>query len=206
MSDDGAYGVMTLNTTTLDIKKTTNGSDLCEIKLNSKGLYNKPKPISNKSINTSFFEGAATLTADGNTMYFVTDRKGDKSSTDIYVVQKVGKSWGEAEPLPFHINTTGRETTPYITPDGKYLFFSSDGHIGMGGLDIYVCENKGKEWGDPVNLGLGINTVNNDSHFVYSEGSKLGYISGIEVVGNKSSLDIYQMDLTDFTIPSPPTK
>jgi tetratricopeptide (TPR) repeat protein len=206
MSDDGTYGVMTLNTTTRDIKKTTNGSDLCEIKLNSKGLYNKPKPISNKSINTSFFEGAATLTADGNTMYFVTDRKGDKSSTDIYVVRKVGKSWGEAEPLPFHINTTGRETTPYITPDGKYLFFSSDGHIGMGGLDIYVCENKGKEWGDPVNLGLGINTVNNDSHFVYSEDSKLGYISGIEVIGNKSSLDIYQMDLTDFTIPSPPTK
>lgn len=206
LSPDGLWGIVTLNTTALEIKKTTRGSDLCEIKLNTKGVFNKPKPIANKTINTSFFEGAATVTADGNTMYFVTDRKGAKSSTDIYVVEKVGKSWGEAKPLPFHINTEGRETTPYISPDGRYLFFSSDGHAGMGGLDIYVVENKGGEWGTPVNLGYGINTVNNDSHFVYDEVNKMGYITGAQIVDNKSSLDIFEMDLKDFTIPEPPAE
>src|SRR5690606_14357195 len=113
------YGIMTLNSTATDKKSSTNGSDLCEIKMNTKGTWNSPSIIKNKTINTSYFEGAATLTADGNTMYFVTDRKGEKSSTDIYVVEKVGKKWGEAKPLPMTINTVGRETTPFITPDGR---------------------------------------------------------------------------------------
>ena len=71
-------------------------SDICEIKKNNKGNWNTPKIIKNKTINTSYFEGSATLTADGNTMYFVTDRKGEKKSTDIYVVHREGKSWGDA--------------------------------------------------------------------------------------------------------------
>ncbi|MDB0037758.1 hypothetical protein N9F08_00170, partial [bacterium] len=202
ISPDGLTGVMTLNTTATRDKKTTNGSDICEIKKNNKGTWNTPKIIKNKTINTSYFEGSASLTADGNTMYFVTDRKGDKSSTDIYVVEKDGKSWGDAKPLPKTINTTGRETTPFITSDGRYLFFSSDGHLGMGGLDIYVVENKGSEWGTPVNLGIGFNTVNNDTHFVYSPELKKAFISGYEIVGAKSSIDIYEIDMSTFVFPS----
>ena len=202
VSPDGLSGVLTLNTTATDEAKTTKGSDLCEIKKNNKGTWNSPKIIKNKSINTSYFEGSASLTADGNTMYFVTDRKGEKSSTDIYVVEKNGKSWGVAQPLPESINTEGRETTPYITPDGRYLFFSSDGHLGMGGLDIYVVENKGSEWGTPVNLGIGINSVNNDTHFVYSAEMKKAFISGYEIVGAKSSIDIYEIDMSKFVFPS----
>lgn len=201
VSADGMYAVMTLNNTAIDVRKTTRGSDICEIKRSNKGTWNSPRAIKNKSINTSYFEGAATVTADGNTMYFVTDRKGEKSSTDIYMVEKNGKSWGEAKPLPMTINTVGRETTPFITPDGRYLFFSSDGHTGMGGLDVYVVENKGGSWGTPVNLGPGVNTVNNDSHFVYSEILKKGFISGYEIVGKKSSIDIYEMDMSKFKFP-----
>lgn len=201
ISPDGLYGVMTLNSTATDLKKTSRGSDLCEIKLNDKGTWNTPKPIANKTINTSFFEGAATLTADGNTMYFVTDRKGEKSSTDIYVATKVGKAWGDAKPLPMTVNTPGRETTPFITPDGRYLFFSSDGHLGLGGLDVYVVENLGDSWGTPINLGNGINSVNNDTHFTYYPELNKGFVSAFEIVGDKSSLDIYELDLTNFTIP-----
>ena len=204
ISPDGLYGVMTLNTTALDIKmkNSTKGSDLCEVKMSNKATWNTPKIIKNKTINTSYFEGSATLTADGNTMYFVSDRKGNESSTDIYMVEKVGKGWGEAVALPMTINSVGRETTPFITPDGRYLFYSSDGLTGMGGLDVYVVENKGGEWSVPVNLGAGINTVNNDSHFVYAIEFKTAYVSGYEIVGNKSSLDIYQFDMTNFSIPS----
>jgi hypothetical protein len=203
VSPDGLTGIMTLNNTFTGEKNTTRGSDICEIKKNNKGTWNTPRIIKNKTINTSYFEGSATLTADGNTMYFVTDRKGEKKSTDIYVVHKEGKSWGDAEPLPDVINTAGRETTPFITPDGRYLFFSSDGLLGMGGLDIYVVENKGGgEWGTPVNLGIGVNTVNNDSHFVYSEELKKAFISGYEIVGEKSSIDIYEIDMSTFVFPS----
>jgi len=194
IAPDGNTGVVTLNSTATDAKITTRGSDICEIKRNSKGDWNYPKAIKNKSINTSFFEGAATLTADGNTMYFVTDRKGQKSSTDIYVVHKNGKSWGTAEPLPMTINTKTRETTPFITPDGRFLFFASDGHLGMGGLDIYVVENKGDSWGEPINLGYGINSVTNDSHFSYNKELKQALISGFEIVGNKASIDIYEIN------------
>jgi tetratricopeptide (TPR) repeat protein len=201
VSTDETWGIMTLNTTATEAKKTTKGSDIAELKKNTKDTWNTPKVIKNKSINTSFFEGSATLTADGNTMYFVSDRKGEKSSTDIYAVQKNGKSWGVAKPLPFNVNTAGRETTPYITPDGKYLFFSSDGHTGFGGLDVFVSENLGDSWSDPVNLGTTINTVNNDSHFVYSSDKKKGYISGIQIEGSKASLDIFELDLSNFTIP-----
>lgn len=203
MSPDGLYAVLTLNLTATEEKNSTRGSDICEAKLNNNGTWNSPRIIDNKTINTSFFEGSATLTADGNTMYFVTDRKGAKSSTDIYVVEKVGNSWGDAKPLPKTINTKGRETTPCITPDGKYLFFSSNGHLGMGGLDIYVCENLGNgEWSEPINLGGAVNTVNNDTHFVYLPNRKIGFISAVHIVGEKTSLDIYEIDLSNFEIPS----
>ena len=60
--------------------------------------------------------------------------------------------------------------------------------------------------GTPVNLGYGINSVNNDTHFVYDEGSKKGYLTGSKLIGNKSSLNIFEMDLKDFKIPEPPSK
>jgi len=202
ISPDTLYGVMTLNSTFSGDKKTTKGSDICELKRNTKGTWNSPSIIKNKTINTSYFEGAATLTADGNTMYFVTDRKGEKSSTDIYVVERNGKSWGTAKPLPMTVNTAGRETTPFISADGRHLFFSSDGLLGMGGLDIYVVENLGGGmWGTPINLGNGINTVNNDTHFVYSAELKKAFVSGYELIGDKSSIDIYEIDMTNFEIP-----
>jgi len=203
LSPDTLTAIITLNLTATEEKKSTKGSDICEVKLNKNGKWNSPKIIDNKTINTSFFEGSASLTADGNTMYFVTDRKGGKSSTDIYFVEKIGNSWGDAKPMPKNINTVGRETTPYISPDGKYLFFSSNGHTGMGGLDIFVSVNLGYgEWSDPINLGGSINTVNNDTHFVYLADRKMAFISAVHIVGEKTSLDIYKLELPKFEIPT----
>jgi tetratricopeptide (TPR) repeat protein len=202
ISPDGHWAVMTLNNTMTDEKKTTRVSDICIVKKNKQGYWNSPKPIDNKTINTSYFDGAASLTADGNMMFFVSDRKGDKKSTDIYMVERNGKKWGMAKPLPDNINTIGRETTPFITPDGKYLFFSSDGIAeGMGGTDIYVSKNLGDSWSDPVNLGRDINTVNNDTHFVFDSKHKKGYVAGLEIIGQKASIDLYEIDMSDFEFP-----
>ncbi|MEY3437971.1 MAG: hypothetical protein RL265_556 [Bacteroidota bacterium] len=201
ISKDGNHGLMTVNTTATDMKNTTKGSDLFTIEMSNKGKWSTPKRINAKTINTSFFEGSATMTSDMNTLYFVSDRKGEKSSTDIYVSQKVGKNWGEAAPLPFTINTIGRETTPFISGDGRFLFFSSDGHLGMGGLDIYVVENLGSTWGEPINLGIIVNTVNNDTHFQYYPELQKAVMSSFEIIGQKASMDIFNVDMTDFMYP-----
>ena len=163
--------------------------------------WNSPKTIKNKSINTSFYDGNATLTADGNTMYFMTDRKGERSGCDIYYVEKIGKKWGTAEPLPEHINTKKHETTPFVTPDGQYLFFSSEGHPGLGRFDVFVCKNLGDSWSEPVNMGAGINSVNDDMFFTYSAETKKAYVSGYEITGGKASIDIYEVDMSTFVFP-----
>lgn len=204
ISKDGLDGLMTINTTAVETNRPTKGSDLFTIEWSSKNKWTSPKRINNKSINTSFFEGSATMTDDMNTMYFVSDRKGDKSATDIYVVTKNGKSWGEAKALPAPINTSGRETTPFITGDGRFLFFSSDGMEGMGGYDIYVSENRGDSWSDPINLGIMFNSVNNDTHFQYYPELKKAVMSSFEINGEKANMDIFQIDMTDFVIPTAP--
>lgn len=201
VSNDGKYALMTINNESMD-KATTSSSDIFELSLStSTGKWGSPKAIDNKSINSSYYDGSATMTADRKTMYFVSDRKGDKKSTDIYRVQKDGSTWGKAEALPDYINTTGRETTPYITPDGKFLFFSSDGLPGMGGLDIYVSELKGGVFGQPVNLGSLVNSFTDDTHFSYYPEFKKGFVASITTSGEKANYDLYEIDLGEFSLP-----
>lgn len=201
VSADGKMVYMTVNTSILDMNNTTESSDICVAELTKEDRWNTPKPINNKTINTSFYDGNPTLTEDGNTMYFVSGREGDKTLSDIYVVYKDGKRWGEAEKLPMSVNTTGNETTPYITPNGKYLFFSSDAREGLGGYDVYVTENLGDSWSEPKNLGPTFNTVNNDLFFKYYPELKTALISTYRLQGNKASMDIFQLDLEGWKIP-----
>lgn len=201
ISNDGLSAIIILNNTATDAKKLTGSSDICEAAFTNKGKWAPPKVIANKTINTTFMEGSATITADGNTMYFVSDRKGDKRSTDIYKVERQGKKWGNAVVLSDSVNTVGRETTPFITPDGRYLFFSSDGHQGMGGLDVYVCENTGSGWSSPKNLGAAVNSVNDDTHFrVYRDLGK-AVMAGFTIQGQKSSMDIFELELSKINLP-----
>lgn len=203
ISKDGLTGLMVINNTAVqDVEPIeTLSSDIFEIQYTDKGKWSKPKRIANKTINTSFFDGSATMTADGNTMYFVSDRNANKKLTDIYVVRKTGKTWGEAVPLSDSINTTGNETTPYITPDGRYLFFSSDKLPGMGGYDIFVSENLGSTWSKPMNLGGSINTVSDDTHFQYYPELKKAVFTCFMLQGQKASRDLFMIDMTNFVMP-----
>ena len=203
LSEDGLSALLTVNNTYTKGRKKTKGSDIFEITYSNKGRWSSPKKIQNQYINSTFFDGSPTLTTDGNTMYFVSDRKGKKRSTDIYVVQKIDDdNWGEPVVLSDSINTPEGETTPFITGDGRYLFFSSNGHVGMGGMDVFVSENLGGGlWSKAVNLGGFVNTVNNDTHFKYYPELKIAMLAGYELVGKKSSIDIYQVDMTDFKFP-----
>ncbi|RYM32454.1 hypothetical protein ERX46_14365 [Brumimicrobium glaciale] len=199
---DGSEVYLTVNTSVADVRNQTRSSDICVAKKSKEDRWNSPRAIQNKSINTSFFDGAPTLTQDGNTMYFMSDRDGERSQSDIYVVYKVGRDWGTAQKLPMTVNTKNNETTPFITPDGRFLFFSSEGHKGMGGYDIYVTENKGNEWTKPINLGADFNTVNDDLFFKYYEQLKKAVVSTYRIQGDKSSLDIYEIIIENWRIPT----
>lgn len=202
LADGGKRMYMTENTAIVDMKTHTRSSDICVAEMSNQGRWSNPKPIKNKTINTSYFDGTPTLTEDENTMYFVSDRRGDGHMSDIFVVEKIGRKWGDAKPLPNNINTPGNETTPYITPDGKFLFFSSDGLLGMGGYDIYVSENLGNGlWSDPINLGPEFNSVNNDTHFRYYPELKKAFLSSYRIQGEKASIDIFQILLDGWEIP-----
>lgn len=200
VNSDATKALLTLNTTALDIDAPTESSDICEVDVKN-GLWGKPKLIANESINSTYYDGAATMTADGNTMVFVSDRNGEKSSTDLFIVKKTGKKWGEAVSLPMNVNSKGRETTPYLTPDGKYLFFSSDGHKGMGGYDIYVSQNNGSSWSTPINLGSSINTVNDDTHFQYYPDLKRAMMAGVTLDEMQCNYNIYEIDLEKVQLP-----
>lgn len=194
VSEDGMFALITLNTDATEEGIRTKSSDICELKWTTQGRWSSPKLIDNKTINTTFFDGAATMTADGSTMYFVSEQNAKKSQSDIYVVEKVGSRWGKAVALPAEINSKGRETTPYITPDGRYLFFSSNGMVGMGGYDVYVVERVGSGWGEVKNLGIRVNSVNDDTHFQIYDAIGKAYMSGLEIVGDKASMDIYELN------------
>ena len=148
MSRNGMYGLITVNTSA-SAEKTTSSSEIYEFEVDEEDSTWYVDPIKNETINTSYFEGAATITDSlfdedesyTQTLYFISDRKGDKSLTDIYSIERIDDKWGIAKP-EVALNTLGRETTPFVTGDGKYIFFSSDALPGMGGYDVYYSENK----------------------------------------------------------------
>ncbi len=128
-------------------------------------------------INTHKWETHASLSVDGKIMYFTSARSGGFGGLDIYKsMLKDNGEWGKAENLGATINTSDDEETPTILPDGKTLFFSSKGHKGIGGFDIFssTLGSDGK-WTNPLNAGYSINTVNNDFVYINKVNNQLTY-------------------------------
>ncbi len=146
-------------------------------KLDDKNNWTKPVKLP-APINSKYRETHASLGADNMTLYFTSDRPGGYGGRDIYVVRKLpnGK-WGIPQNLGPQINTPFNEEGPFIHPDGKTLFFSSQGHNSMGGYDIfYSSYNKEtKTWSKPVNIGYPINTTMDDVFYVPTPDGKRAY-------------------------------
>ena len=203
ISADGKTLYLTINTMVMQSPKPkTRHSDLFYCKLNRKGTWNSPKPVG-KPINSIFFDAAVSITRDGSTAYFVSERIGGEGRADIWVSYQEGNGWSKPENCGDVINTDGNETTVCVTPDGNYLFFSSTGHEGMGGYDVYVAKNNGDGWDDPVNLGYPINTVSDETHFTYYPELKRAYYSKFSSAENngKGARDIFEIDMTNFVLP-----
>ena len=131
------------------------------------GRWYRSEPLP-KPINTKFYESHACFTPDGNTIYFSSNRSESIGEMDIFKCTKnEDGTWGELELLGEIINTPLNEEYPFVSPDGKKLYFSSQGHAGIGGFDIFYCKiNDDGTYGKPVNLGYPLNTADDDFAFV----------------------------------------
>jgi hypothetical protein len=148
----------------------------------------------NSNINTKFYESHASISPDNNTLYFTSNREGGKGGLDIYIsTRDASGDWGPAVNAGDIINTPYNEDDPFITLNDSILYFSSEGHDGMGGYDIFRSLKQGNSWGNPVNLGFPLNSTDDDRFFQPWNNDENGYYS--MVTGNKKK-EIYYITLT----------
>ncbi len=147
-------------------------------------------------INTSAWESQPSLSADGKTLYFASDRAGGFGKIDIYKSQLMENNlWGKPENLGTNINTEYDEQSPFIHADGKTFYFSSDGWPGLGSLDLFYAKIKvDSSFGMPVNLGYPINTNREESSLIISTSGKQAYFASNKLNKN-SNFDLYQFEL-----------
>lgn len=168
-----------------------NNGDLYESELNGK-LWSVPVKM-NKNINTIYHESSASYSPDGNSVYFVSDKPGGFGKGDIYVSTKnVIGEWGIAKNLDSVINTPYGEESVFMHPDGKSLYFSSQGHETMGGYDIFKSTLENDKWTTPQNIGYPINTAGDDVFFVISASGQHGYYASTGYYGGE---DVFMVNI-----------
>ncbi|MCB0395913.1 MAG: PD40 domain-containing protein, partial [Flavobacteriales bacterium] len=161
--------------------------------------WSDPEKISH--ISSKFWEGSASITPDENTIYFSSNRPGGYGGKDIYKVERTGfDTWSKPINLGPMINTPEDEDSPFIHPDQKTLYFSSKGHDGMGGFDIFKTKRLNIEWTVPVNLGFPINSTGDDIYFVMSADGQNGYFASNRTDGF-GDLDLYSLRMPSESIP-----
>lgn len=152
----------------------------------------------NDNINTKYWESHGSLSSDGKTFYFTSNRKGGYGGLDIYTATRDdinSNNWTNVTNLGPVINTKYNEESPFISQDNKVLYFSSYGHFNMGGYDIFyssLLENG--QWSAPLNMGYPINSTDDDVFFVPVQNGTFGYISKFYHDSYGKS-DIYRVEL-----------
>jgi outer membrane protein OmpA-like peptidoglycan-associated protein len=148
------------------------------------------------------WDSQPTLASDGVTLYFSSDRKGGRGGIDIYKTVKDLKTglWGKPENLGPVINTSFNEQSPFMHSDFETMYFSSDGHPGVGGLDIFFSRmgDDGK-WSEPKNIGVPINTKRDDLGFFVSTDGKYGYFASNEP-GRTKGISVGKYDIYSFEL------
>lgn len=155
--------------------------------------FSKPEPL-NKNINTEFWEGSCSISADGRFLYFASERPGGLGGRDIWVSELVDGDWGPAKNLGPTVNTPLDDDAPFIHPDGITMFFSSKGHQSIGGYDIMFSVKKDNEWTTPKSMGLPLNTTEDDRYYVINSRGDKGFFSSNRAgSGGKGKQDIYMV-------------
>jgi Tol biopolymer transport system component/Tfp pilus assembly protein PilF len=165
----------------------------------SNGKWRKPETLG-KPINSSYWEGGACVSPDGRRYFFSSERKGSYGGSDIWMVEKKNKKeWGKPVNLGPEINTIYDEAGMFLAPDGKTLFFCSNGPNSMGGYDVFKTVYEKGKWSTPVNLGYPINSSGREGQLTLSADARYAYISSNRK-GGFGETDIYKIDLKDYAI------
>ena len=159
-----------------EYKKDSQGVNL--LKLFRANMKNGSWEITELPFNSNEYSVAhPALSSDEKTLYFSSDMPGGFGQADMYKVEIMGEQYGEPENLGSVINTEGRETFPFISKDNK-LYFASDGHVGLGGLDLFVTEiTTDEKPGEPYNLGSPANSKYDDITLIIDSDTRKGYFS-----------------------------
>lgn len=139
--------------------------------------------------------GHAAINNTGSRLYFVSNMDGGIGGTDLYYTDRVGDGWSEPVNLGPEVNTEGNEMFPYLSDQDK-LYFSSDGHAGLGGLDVFMTEFVSNKWTTPINIGFPINSNKDDFSMMYEETHQSGYFSSNR--DGKGRDNIYYFSTIDF--------
>ena len=184
-----------------NIEKVTGSGDIYFSTKKPDGKWATPRAMP-KPINSTYFEGSCSLSPDGNMLYFVSERKGGYGNADIWKSKRIGKDqWSKPVNLGPVVNTEGDEMSVFMHPDGKTLFFSSNGHNTMGGYDIFMTQMKpDSSWTEPVNLGYPINTTKDEKSFTMTADGKKAYITSTKDNGFGGA-DIYEIDMSKYAFP-----
>jgi peptidoglycan-associated lipoprotein len=156
--------------------------------------WSEPAPLPFSS--DSFTCGHPALTKDGLIMYFSSDMPGGYGGKDLWYVTytKRSKTWGDPINLGPVINTEGDDMYPFIADDGT-LYFSSNGHVGIGGVDIYYAKGENADWSEPVNMKSPINSGGDDFAMTLAKDKESGYFSSNRE-GGRGQDDIYRFYMT----------
>jgi outer membrane protein OmpA-like peptidoglycan-associated protein/Tol biopolymer transport system component len=171
------------------------GHGRCDIYVTQKKGEDWGKPFSLSSpVNTGGWESQPSISADGRTLYYVSNRKGGYGGYDIWKSTLTANGWGEPENLGPNINTQYNEQSPFIHPDDSTLYFCSNGWPGMGGQDLFVSRLVKGGWGVPKNLGYPINTNGDESGLSLTANGSFAFFSSNKLDGY-GGFDIYTFEL-----------
>lgn len=185
------------NYTKGDYKEDSNGTNRLKL---YRGIQQDGKwQVTEVPFNSDEYSVAhPALSNDEKTLYFASDMPGSKGMSDLYKVQLTNDGYGTPVSLGDDINTEGRETFPFVSQDGTF-YFASDGHPGLGGLDIFVAEMNETGFGAIFNVGKPVNSAQDDFTFVINSRTKTGYFASNREGGNGDD-DIYSFVMTNTLI------
>ncbi len=175
------------------------GGEIFMAKKGTSGKWKTPE-ILLKPVNTSYYEDGACISPDGNLLYFISERPGGLGHGDIWVSRKIPAGWSEPVNIGAPVNTPYDENGLYLAPDGKTLFFCSNGPTSMGSYDIFrTALGADGKWTTPVNIGYPINSVSIESKFVMTADKKAAYIASVRDSGI-GERDIIMVDISNYNV------